>query len=182
MAQNPKTPPQAGESLKNLVQFFKNEKIHFCLIGGFALGFYGIGRFTKDIDFKISISAENWTGLKEKFHTSLEVSDLKIHHISDPQIPDLIRCQWNQYPIDLLVANTEYQMEVIKRAKKFVFENHQINVASPEDLVVLKLIASRPQDLVDIETILKNIKPLNRRYISKWAKIWEVEKIWARMK
>src|SRR3990167_4285838 len=124
MAQNSKTPPQAGESLKNLTRFFKREKIDFCLIGGFALGFYGLGRFTKDIDFKIAIRPQHWPHLKEKFLQTKEVSDLKIHYISDPKVPDLIRYQWNRYPIDLLVANTDYQIEVIKRAKKFIFEDH----------------------------------------------------------
>ena len=179
MAQNSKTPPQAGESLKNLTRFFKREKIDFCLIGGFALGFYGLGRFTKDIDFKIAVRPQHWPHLKEKFLQTKEVSDLKIHYISDPKVPDLIRYQWNRYPIDLLVANTDYQIEVIKRAKKFIFEDHPMKVASPEDLIILKLIAHRAQDLVDIQTILENIQPLNRRYISKWVKIWEVEKIWA---
>ena len=41
-----------------IVKALKKKNIPFCLIGAFALSFYGVARFTSDIDFLLS--KHNW--------------------------------------------------------------------------------------------------------------------------
>jgi hypothetical protein len=49
-----------------------------------------------------------------------------------------------------------------------LFEGHSWSgLPIPEDLIILKAVAQRPQDLLDIEGIIKSQKNLNKRYILK---------------
>lgn len=169
---------QASQAIRSVCVFLDAEKVPFCLIGGFALGFYDLVRFTKDIDLKISISPKKWPSLHKRLESNPQVSELKVHYISSQKIPDILRCHWCSHPVDFLVANTPYQREVIQRAKFYSFQDVHFKVASPEDLIVLKLIASRPQDLLDIALLLKKLPKMNARYIRKWVRVWEMEDQW----
>jgi hypothetical protein len=49
-------------------------------------------------------------------------------------------------------------------------------VASPDDLVIFKLIAGRPQDFADIDRLIRfGRAPEDEGYVRKWAREWEVE-------
>ncbi len=168
--------PKATTTLRELVYFLQELEIPFCLIGGAALGHYQVGRFTQDLDLKISISESSWPELKSALEANSKISELKTHFISNPIVPDLIRLLWGGYGVDLLIANTDYQLEVIRRAQKGMMEEVETPIASSEDIIVLKLIADRPQDRADTELLFQTIKKLDLRYIRKWCKIWEVEK------
>ena len=47
-----------------------------------------------------------------------------------------------------------------------------------EDVIVHKLIASRSQDIADIEAILSAKPSLDHDYISRWVQYWEIEDRW----
>lgn len=48
-----------------------------------------------------------------------------------------------------------------------------------EDVIVFKLIAWRPRDQQDIDSILRARHQLDTPYIEKWANEWEVADRWA---
>jgi hypothetical protein len=73
------------------------------------------------------------------------------------------------------VAKTPYQDLVIERAVKD--EVTGIAVATPEDLVVLKLLAMRSQDQRDIALMLDTLA-LDLDYIQHWAAEWDVLPAW----
>lgn len=177
MAEDQTTPPSwtVQDIVISFSKFLTEEGVPFCIIGGFSLGFYDLGRVTKDIDFKVSFEAGRWPELQKMLKSDPRISNFRAHYTSEPDIPDLLRFEWKGYPIDLLVANSDYQKEVIRRKRTFSFFGHSLYVASPEDLIILKLIADRSQDRTDIELLFKNISDLNQAYIRQWCKVWEVE-------
>ena len=48
-----------------------------------------------------------------------------------------------------------------------------VNYASSEDLIIHKLVAGRPRDIEDIESILAKIKNINTKYIYKWPGMFD---------
>lgn len=48
-----------------------------------------------------------------------------------------------------------------------------IRVATPEDLIVLKLIADRPKDRIDLES-LALLPDLDWNRVARWAREWKV--------
>jgi hypothetical protein len=47
------------EDFRDFIQCLNSNNVDYLLIGGWAVGFYGYPRYTKDIDFLISNSQEN---------------------------------------------------------------------------------------------------------------------------
>ena len=48
-------------------------------------------------------------------------------------------------------------------------ENLQVAVVSPEDLIVLKVLAGRPRDAIDVQDVLFMQGELDRDYMKHWA-------------
>jgi len=51
-----------------------------------------------------------------------------------------------------------------------------------EDVIVLKLIAGRAQDVADVEAILAAGVPLDSAYLEEWTRYWEVDALWQRLR
>jgi hypothetical protein len=57
-------------------------------------------------------------------------------------------------PIDIALGALPFEEEVVQRSSLFEFENgRSLRTCSAEDLVVLKLFAFRPRDVLDVESV-----------------------------
>jgi hypothetical protein len=50
-----------------------------------------------------------------------------------------------------------------------VDESLQIRLPTPEDLIIMKAVAHRPKDLLDIEGIIQNHPNLDQQRIQNWV-------------
>jgi predicted nucleotidyltransferase len=66
----------------------------------------------------------------------------------------LLRHDGTRVPIDLSIGFLPFEEEAVRRALPMKARGLEIPVATPEDLVILKAIAGRPRDIVDIEGLL----------------------------
>jgi hypothetical protein len=102
------------------------------LIGGLAVGLYGHPRATKDVDFLVADQAFERIAPILVFRA--ELSDMARVGVVDfmPLPPDQ----------PALAAHLR------------IPDGHEIPVINPEGLIVLKLLADRPQDRADIKALL----------------------------
>jgi hypothetical protein len=49
-------------------------------------------------------------------------------------------------------------------------EGQQVSLVTAEDLILFKLIASRPRDLIDVQDIFFTQGDLDEAYMRRWAK------------
>ncbi len=100
-----------------ILDVLEKHAIKHSLIGGIAISLTVRERFTKDIDFTIWLENEE---LSKKFLKDLQANPhCRIHttsFVSIPHIPDFIRIFWDEIPIDFLVANIDYQRELLDRS------------------------------------------------------------------
>ena len=83
----------------------------------------------------------------------------------------------------LIVAATEYERVAIARAREEpLLAGRTVLVLAPEDVIVLKLIAGRAQDVADIEAILAAKPSLDEHHIEDWARFWGVLDTWRRLR
>ena len=88
-----------------------------------------------------------------------------------PSGPDFLRlAAASGPPLDIQTAKTDYQRQLIARA---VATREGLPVATAEDLVILKLIAHRPKDVVDLRGLVA-LPDLDWAYVEQWAAAWEV--------
>lgn len=60
---------------------------------------------------------------------------------------------------DILWAHKSWQREALSRRIAIKISRLQVYVLHPEDLILMKLEAGGPQDLLDVERLLSNVPP-----------------------
>ena len=134
----------------------------FALIGGLAVSTWGTVRATQDVDVLAdSIPSPIRTStLRSRMSQLWEEKgwqhEWRIGAGDDP-IPLLTHLVFptsSQLTTDVLWAHQQWQRNAIKRAISVRVARTQVPVIHPEDLILLKLEAGGPQDLLDIEGIL----------------------------
>lgn len=150
-------------------QFFTQHGIPYVIIGGLAVQEWGGARLTVDADFTVASPLEG----------SAEIVQLITAHfpsrISDPQALAqrarmiLVRAS-NGVEVDISLGLPGYEDELFRRAVEIEVETEKyVRVCSAEDLIIHKAVAGRPQDIVDIESVvLRQGRRLNVAYIRRW--------------
>jgi predicted nucleotidyltransferase len=160
------------QSLKELCLFLDNIRMDYVLIGGLAVGIWSEPRATVDIDFLISLKASDFDFLIGK----LKESNRFIFVHDKPMIfgkISFLRATLKSNPdisVDFLFADDEFKTEALKRKETVQIDEFSVNIASPEDLIILKLLSGRGQDTLDAEKILEIQKEhLDWAYLQKWS-------------
>jgi hypothetical protein len=158
------------EGFLRLNRFLQAEKFRYCLIGGIAAGYWGEPRFTQDMDFTI-VSRDGSLGSLEKI---LKKAGYRIQNKGASQIQ--VKGQQDlDFQADFILAEMDYQDWVVQRAIPISIFDIEVPIATPEDLIILKLIANRRRDLLDIEGILKRcLLTLDTKYLREWIEYWEL--------
>lgn len=137
--------------------FFEAQGWRFCFIGGVALQRWGEPRLTKDVD------AILYTGLRgeDRFAAELmaafkpRVDDL-LGFINQNRVALLQMSKRPHVPVDVSFAGLPYEEEVIDRSSKYQFgKKFKLRTCSADDLIVLKAFAGRPQDVADVDSVLR---------------------------
>jgi hypothetical protein len=126
----------------------------FCFIGGLAVLRWGEPRFTRDVDVSLLCPF----GAEDEVSVPLLDSGYR-GRISDARefartSRVLLLENEDGVPIDIAFAALPFEEEVVQRSSLFAFENgRSLRTCSAEDLLVLKLFAFRPRDVLDAESI-----------------------------
>jgi len=75
-----------------------------------------------------------------------------------------------------------FEKEMVKRSQVVTLGGLKLRLPSPEDLIILKAVAHRPKDMLDIESMLLNQPGVDREYIRTWvqqfAQALEMPELW----
>ena len=133
----------------------------YSLIGALAVSAHARPRATKDIDFLVSADKDFFFKLFPEILKKKGYS-LKVFkgEIGDP-VKGLIRIYDKEDKTelaDIIPVLWNWQDEIVENAEKIELLGISIPVARLEDLIVLKLKAGGPQDILDTEELLKTAK------------------------
>lgn len=173
------------KGFKELVELLQDAKINgdvkgFALIGGLAVSARARPRATKDIDFLIQADKNFYKKILTEYvyQHAYSMKTFKGDLLDPLQGVVRIYDENGLELIDLIPVFWNWQNEAIQEAENVnIFGNH-VPVARVEDLIILKLKASGPQDLLDVEELLKatNPKLLNKERLFALAKRAHVDK------
>jgi hypothetical protein len=152
-------------------QLLKKLGVAYAVIGGMAVQFWGEPRLTQDVDVTVAVPVEDTEYI---VHEVLKIFKPRIDNALDFAIQNrvlLVRAG-NDCPMDISLGLPGYEDEVMRRSVKYqVAPRKSINICSAEDLIIHKAIASRPQDIRDIESIVYRQRDiLDESYIRQWLK------------
>lgn len=146
--------------------------ISFAVIGGHAVNYWLEPRFTGDIDLTVIANQSDQQRLLQLMQAANFSLDKEIGS-DQASGPDFLRfvSKDQSIVVEIQIAKTVLQTEVVKRA---VGGDHGLRTATPEDLIILKLIANRPKDQIDLLGLIK-LENLDWEYINNWCRQWGLE-------
>lgn len=153
------------------------QKIPYAVIGGLAVRVYAIPRFTSDIDLTIQLDHDRMPALFELLNSiGIEIpSPFREGWLDVVAGLPLFKAEFvangRSIEIDIFLAESAFQQSLIERRCWIETPVGVLSFASPEDLILLKLLASRPRDLIDIQDMLFTLGGLDTAYLKRWAKL-----------
>lgn len=159
------------QSLKEVCSFLDEAALEYMLVGGLAVGIWAEPRATVDIDVLVSIRINDVEDLKRRLTESNKF--VFIH--DKPMVfgkVSFLRATLKSNPdvsLDFLFADDVFENEALNRKKSIQLTDFLVNISTPEDLIILKLVSGREQDRLDARKILDiQRENLDIDYLRKW--------------
>ena len=125
------------------------------IIGGIAVIACGVQRLTRDIDVAIAgedLSAAALADELERLGFEPRIRDA-VAFAEENQVL-LMRHRASGVEIDVSRAWLPFELEALEAAKLESLAGIRVAIARPEDLIIFKAVAWRPQDQQDVERLL----------------------------
>ncbi len=164
--------------LFEIVDVCETMQLDFSIMGGIAVRVHGIPRPTFDVDIELSVNQTQLDG----FFARCEKLDYTVG--------DAYRSGWrdevggmplvkvktylpsgNSVDVDIFINETPFQQSIMKRRQRFELSGRSLPFVTPEDLILLKLLANRPRDLGDVADVIFVQGQLDETYLRHWAEI-----------
>ena len=156
-----------------IIDYFDTHRIPYMLSGSIAMGLYIVPRATKDIDFVVHLQPQDIDGLVDYFEGAYYCSKDAVTDAVNRQSLFTIIDYRSGYKADFVILkNTEYRLTEFERQQKMDFYGTIVNVVSPEDLLISKLIWIQGlQSTVQMEDIknLASLRDLQKDYLNFWT-------------
>jgi hypothetical protein len=154
------------------------------VIGGVAASLLGKPRLTADVDVMVLLSLPDLPRLmaaarEEGFVFRIREAEefARRHRVL------LLRHQESGINVDVSLGALPFEVEAVERSVVHPIGSVAIRIPTPEDLIILKAVAHRPKDLLDIRAIIDSYPDLDRERIRSWvrefAQLLEMPELWA---
>ena len=149
--------PPSGRTLQQafeaLIEVLVDRRVRYAIIGGIAVIQYARVRTTDDIDALLTLPQLGMPGFFETLAArGFEVDVLRnIREFRDDGITSVA---YGKVRIDLMRPVLPIYAHVLDRAVSAEILGKQVSISSVEGLIVMKLIAMRPQDEADVRELV----------------------------
>jgi hypothetical protein len=144
--------------------------IPYMVIGGQAVLLHGEPRLTRDIDITLGITTE-------KLDLLLGVATrIGLKPLIDPWSftteTMVLPCEapGTDIRVDFILSFLPYESQAIQHAHTVQMGETGVRFASPEDLIIHKLVAGRPRDLEDVRGVLLKNPDTDTKYVRRWLR------------
>jgi hypothetical protein len=171
-------------TIKGLNEVFRVFGGQGVIIGGVAVGLLTVPRATKDLDgllvLDIDASGEflrvaSACGFEPLFS---EVEEF----VKQSRIAPLMY-RPTGVRVDVAFGSMPFEEEILLRANEYVDADLTVRLPTPEDLIIMKAIAHRQQDLADILQVARFYPNLDRNRVKQWVldygELLETPELWS---
>jgi hypothetical protein len=144
-----------ADLLADLSRAFDALGISWYLFGAQAAIVYGVARLTADVDVTVRAPAtptNEWLSALEGHGFARRFADPAF--IAQARVVPVVHTATG-LPVDIVLAGPGLEDEFLQRAVVQLIDGVSVPVVEIADLVILKVLASRPKDLDDVVTLLR---------------------------
>ena len=149
--------PPSGPTLRRafdaLITTLDERRVRYAIIGGIAIIQHTRVRTTDDIDALLSVPQIALPGLFEALQSRGFEVDV-VRNIREFRDDGLTTLRFDDVLVDLMRPVLPTYAHVLDRAIDARVLGHNVRVSSAEGLIVMKMIAFRPQDEADVRDLL----------------------------
>lgn len=156
-------------TLLQIASFLEEHSVPYMVIGGIANLVWGLPRATIDVDVTVWVAEDDIPGLLSSIADQFKIlvkdplQFIQQTRVLPVQVPDGFRA-------DIIFALLPYEQSAIERSVGQVIHGVQVQICSPEDLIIHKIISERPQDLQDVKGIVHQVgSRLDRGYLDPFV-------------
>lgn len=163
------------EALFDIVDVLEELHAAYAIMGGIAVRVHGIPRPTHDVDFTMAVPRTTLPSFFQKaiakgFTVPEAYESGCVDQVAGmPLVKLRMYLESHGVDVDMFLAESEFQQSLLTRRQTQDYAGRAICFVTPEDLILLKLIANRPRDLIDVGDILFVQGRLDESYMRKWA-------------
>lgn len=155
-------------AVQKLLERFGNQGV---IIGGVAVSVLGTPRLTADVDVVLLFSVSRLPKLFEvaaEFGLVPRIADAEQFARRNRVV--LLRHEESGISVDVSLGMLPFEEEVVARSSVYQIGDIALRLPTPEDLIILKAVAHRPKDLLDIAEIFKSHPDLDRARVQGWVR------------
>jgi predicted nucleotidyltransferase len=152
-------------AIHDVTSILESLHIGYMIVGGIANSIWGEPRATVDVDVSVAVDEADIPRMVQQLAARFEVavSDavafVERTRVLPVDTADGVR-------VDLMFALMTFEIDAIRRARRVDIAGRQVNVVTPEDLVLMKILSERPRDVADAEAIVRRRhQELDRAYL-----------------
>jgi hypothetical protein len=170
MAASNELPQSVRETATALMRWLRASRVEGVVIGGVAVSLLAEPRLTKDVDAVVWLESSEWERFLNsgKKHGFVPRYDAPLEFARQNRIL-LMTHEPTKTDLDLSLGGLPFEREAIDRAISIRLGRATIKLASPEDLMVMKAVASRPRDWADIESLLNSFPKTDIKRVRYWT-------------
>jgi hypothetical protein len=168
------------QALQRLIEHFDDKGV---IIGGVAASLLGQPRLTADADALLLLSIDDVPRLLNQAQSEGLVPRLSdVETFARRHRVVLLRHEESGIDVDIALGLLPFEVETVERSQMFTAGMISIRLPTPEDLIILKAVAHRPQDMLDIESIVANQSALDqdriRFWVQQFADLLQMPELW----
>lgn len=155
--------------LKRIAVALANAGLPYMVFGGQAVLLYGEPRLTRDIDVTLGVDPSQTAAIIDMirglgFHVLTQKPE---EFVRETLVLPALEPE-SGVRIDFVFSLSQFERAAIQRSRPVDVDGISVQFISLEDLIVMKLLASRPRDLEDVASILRKNRNFDRNHVERW--------------
>lgn len=157
--------------LPDLVGWWQSQDVRGLVIGGLAVALLGRPRVTRDVDALVWLAEDRWAAFLDagRAFGFLPRQPDALAFAREARVL-LVRHQPTGIDVDVALGCLPFEEEAVARATVVQVAGVSVPLPTPEDLVIMKAVAHRERDLLDIEGLVAAHPDLDVRRVRRWVR------------
>ncbi len=159
--------------LPDLMRWWQAQQTRGLIIGGLAVALLGRPRVTRDIDALILLAEERWSAFLDSGGAFgfVPLQPDALAFAREARVL-LLRHESTGIDVDVALGCLPFEEEAVARAAPVQVGGVLVPLPTPEDLVIMKAVAHRERDLLDIEGLLAAHPKLDVARVRQWVRVF----------